>query len=696
MVGQKIITHLLALVLITAALLILNYPILLNADFFMQFDEVAQAGFTLNLMKGSPFSFYYPSSAHFSYHGILHGLFAIPFFWLIGNTALAYKLPAILFYAVHTWGTCWISGRINPKAPFLVGLLMVFCSPVMSFIATHNWSNAVILFLGSLSLVLFLECYSSSNKLALKVFFLFFTLGLSIYAYTYSIIYVATILFIFILTSTWWKEVRLHFKLSKITFWWKNLDSRKLRFIRILDLVIISFLLATGFAYVWGGFAIDIFDTSIFQIKKFHKPVAQVLVLIVVRLLLYRQDLPGVFQKARTLAQSIDNRTKILMAYGFSGLMVGLLTRIVAIVTGEITSGGQGFDMNLGLFRLFEHVKVIVLERIPDVLGVYVPLKEIFSDPNKDPFLMGILLDSQNDPLFPAIGILTFAMLGLFLVAGYSILKTYWNTWKNVFKLKGCRFDPILIFIILPILVCLANILPENGSITVRYVYPIFSVAVVWVAIYLLRVKDSSLFAFIALITLWVVFYSLNNYRFYRDSGIMAGLIPVEKKLDLREVKQFLNSEGIELAFTSYWMANRAHLIDQKPVVVSSGPGFYYNALPDPDLSKPQPFAIISTENEGQFIFHYKDRYLVQKTNHKVLSESSNTILYKTLLEKNEIQYKKNRIGSYTVFWDFRGDDSHIEDLWTILKGDPTLRQHSRKDLGLSLKNIFTPKYKIK
>ena len=33
MVGQKIITHLLALILITAALLILNYPILLNADF---------------------------------------------------------------------------------------------------------------------------------------------------------------------------------------------------------------------------------------------------------------------------------------------------------------------------------------------------------------------------------------------------------------------------------------------------------------------------------------------------------------------------------------------------------------------------------------------------------------------------------------------------------------------------------------
>ena len=272
----------------------------------------------------------------------------------------------------------------------------------------------------------------------------------------------------------------------------------------------------------------------------------------------------------------------------------------------------------------------------------------------------------------------------------------YLNPWKNIFKLNVCRFDPILIFAVLPTLVCLANMLTENGAITVRYVYPIFSVAVVWVAVFLLRIKDRSFTAFVALIAIWISFYSLNNYRFYRDSGIIHELTPVEKKLDLKDVKKFLNSKGVEIAFTSYWVANRAHLIDQKPVVVSSGPGFYYNTLPDPDLSKLQPFAIISTENGGQFIFHYEDRYLVRKTNHKVLSESSNTILYKTLLEKNEIQYKKNRIGSYTVFWDFRGDDSHIEDLWTMLKGDPTLRQHSREDLGLSLKNIFTPKYKIK
>ena len=696
MVSQKIITHLFSFVLITAALLIFNYPILLNADFFVQFDELAQAGFTLNLMEGSPLTFYYPSSAHFSYHGILHGLFAVPFFLLIGKTALAYKLPAILFYAVHTWGTCWISGKINPRAPFLVGLLMVFCSPVMSFIATHNWSNAVILFLGSLSLVLFVECYTSSNKLALKVFLLFFTMGLSIYAYTYSIIYVTTILFIFILTSTWWEKVRANFKLSRVSIWWKSLENKKLRFIRVLDLIILCFLLATSFAYIWGGFAIDIMGTSIFQIKKFHKPGIQVLVLVMVRLLIYRQDLPAIFQKVRALAQSINIRTKILIGCGIAGFIFGISPRIIAILTGEVVSGGQGFDLNLGLFRLLEHLKTVLLVRIPDVLGVYSPLKEIFADPNTDWFLKGILLDTKNDPLFPAIGILSFAMLGLFAVAGYSFFKVYWNTWKNIFKLNSCHFDPILIVAVLPALVCLANMLTEHGSLTVRYVYPVFSVTVIWVAIFLLRIKDRSLFVFVSLIAIWVSFYSLNNYRFYRDSGVISELTPVEKKLDLKGVKQFLNAEGIGVAFAGYWTANRAHLIDQKPVVFSETTDyFYYNVLPDPHGFKFQPFAIISDESQSQFIFHYLDRYSVRKTNQKVSDESSKTISYKAFLEKKEIQYQKNRIGSYTIFWDFRGDDSHVEDLWAMLKGDPTLRQHSREDLGLSLKNIFTPKYAI-
>ena len=92
MVSRKIITHLLSLVLITIVLLIFHYPILLNADFFLQFDEAGQAGFAINLFRGDPVPFYYPAKDAFTYTGIQQSLFAIPFYWLIGISALAYKL----------------------------------------------------------------------------------------------------------------------------------------------------------------------------------------------------------------------------------------------------------------------------------------------------------------------------------------------------------------------------------------------------------------------------------------------------------------------------------------------------------------------------------------------------------------------------------------------------------------------------
>ena len=534
---------------------------------------------------------------------------------------------------------------------------MLFCPPAMWFIATHNWSNAVILFLGNLSLVIFIECYSSRKNLPLNVFLLFATLGLSIYAYTFSIVYAATIALIFTLTSPWWKEVRFNFKssiISSISSWWENLGSAKLRFIRVLDLIIISFLLATSFAYVWGGFAIDIFKISIFQIKNFNKPMLQVLILIAVRLLMYRKDLPSIFKKTKTWARTIDDRTKTLVAYGFSGLVIGLSPRLIAIMTGEITRGGQGFDMRLDPLRLLKHLKVLVFERFPDILGIQIPLREIFLIPNKD-------------PLFLVAGILAFVILGLVAIASYSFFKIYSNAWGNIFKLRDCQFDPVLILIALPTMTCLANILIQNGPTTVRYIYPIFAVAVVWVAIYLLRVKDRSLSTFIALTALWIAFYSLNNYRFYRDSGVIRGLIPIEKKLDLKEVKQFLNSEGIELAFSSYWTAQRAHLIDQGTVVASYDSGIYLNALPEPDLTKIRSFAIMTDEYPSQFNFHFGDKYTVKKTQPTRLKDGSRTIFYETLLRKKEIRYKKNRMGSYTIFWDFRGDRSRIEELWSIL-----------------------------
>ena len=85
----------------------------------------------------------------------------------------------------------------------------------------------------------------------------------------------------------------------------------------------------------------------------------------------------------------------------------------------------------------------------------------------------------------------------------------------------------------------------------------------------------------------------------------------------------------------------------------------------------------------------------MQKTNQKVLGESPSTTAYGAFLEKKEIQFKKSRMGSYAIFWDFKGNDSQVEDLWTTLKA-PSLRENPRANLGISLENIFTPRYGCK
>jgi len=681
MLARKIINQLLSFFLIIVTLLILNYPILLNADFFLHYDELAQGVSVVNLYRGSPLLFYYPSISGFSYHGVLHAIFALPFFKLIGISTLSYKLPAILFYALHTWCTCWIAGKINPKAPFLVGLLMVFCSRGLSFITTHTWTNGLLLFLGSLSMVIFVECYLSKKNIPVKIFSLSTILGLSIYAYTYSIVYVATILLIFILTSSWWVEVRSRPKMSGISLWWKSLESKKLRFVRVLDLVIISFLFATGFAYIWGGFAVDMFGVSFFQIKNFHKPVGQVLTLIIIRLLIHRQDISGLIQKTKAWAQVIDRRTRSLIALSFLGFIIGLAPRIIGIVNGEITRGGQGFDLNLSLFRLFDHLKHLMFMRLPDLLGLYTPFKEIFSDPNTDSYLKIVFLDSENDPLFPLIGVLAFAMLGLFLVAGYSFFKLNSTYWKKVFKLESCKFDPILVFIVLPTMVTLANMLTENGTLTIRYIYPLYSVVVIWVAIYLLRVKEKSLLVFLALVFIWVGFYSLSNYRFYRNSGIVRGLTPVEKKLDLREVKRMLNSEGIESAFSNPHTTLKARLIDQKPVFIADAdPWFYLNILPKSDLTKLKSFAIvIKNENKDQTFVIYEDKHWgkkrAKKTGDVSTAHLKKSNFYETFLREKQIKYQKNIVGGFIVFFDFQGDNSDIEELKSIIKSGLYYRQ---------------------
>ena len=204
-----IFENVLAVFILSLVTAFLHYPLLLNAPLILQFDEGIQASEIIRLMKGEVFFFYFDYAR---YHGILHSLFSIPFFLIFGISAMAYKLPAILFYAVYVWTTYLLAKHINKNVALITLLLLIVPSPALSFLATHTWQNSIIIGLGNMILLLYLKTKSSNENLP-YIFWLFFVLGLAIYEYTYAIIYFATIVIMFALSRPFWDETR-----SKISF----------------------------------------------------------------------------------------------------------------------------------------------------------------------------------------------------------------------------------------------------------------------------------------------------------------------------------------------------------------------------------------------------------------------------------------------------------------------------------------------
>ena len=88
------------LIIIWVVLLILRIPILANATVFLDPDEGFMASHLVDSIKSGNFSLYYEGSR---YMGNFNAYLALPFFLLMGFTALAYKLPAVLCYGLYVW-----------------------------------------------------------------------------------------------------------------------------------------------------------------------------------------------------------------------------------------------------------------------------------------------------------------------------------------------------------------------------------------------------------------------------------------------------------------------------------------------------------------------------------------------------------------------------------------------------------------
>ncbi len=629
---KMILSNLAGSLTIFFVLVVLRLPILLNADRLLTTDEAMMAFEILELYNGGPFSFYYSITTYF---GILNGLAAFPFFKLLGVGALAFKLPATLFYALFILSSYWLAKKIQPKAALTVVLLMVFTSPAVWKLTSLNYGIGLICFLGNLIFLSFFKVKESGGTKASYAFLLGFFAGLAIYSFTYSIVYIGSVIVLFILSNNYWEILRDKISIKEAASWFSGKKNGLQKFVGILDCIILFFIPIVLFSYIFGGFGIDIAQYSILQSNELHKPLVQLIALVVIRVCLSRYEFRDKLDSIKSLILSVDPLIRRSSLFGLLGFTVGISPRIFSILEGQITKGGQGFDVDFVPTNLVYHFWQVMTHYLPEVLGLREPIDRLFND---------------EIPFFYVLNSLLAVMI-LFLLGRAAIffITPRWDEIKRIFKLKPLVFNPAQFFLILPILICAAVIVSQGPPAT-RYLLPVHGVFCVWTAIYLENKRQKSKLFFTIFLVAWFIFSSVGIYQSYSTRGIVQNFSIVEKPISYINILEFCKKNNISYAYSDYPISNLVTFFSKGNVKMAEYTKNVFLKKMKWRLAKEENFAIIVDGGKNDLAIYQK--YL----NENLENYSKNTVK-----DKNEPSHL------YHIFSNFKGNRETINRLRSLI-----------------------------
>jgi len=618
--------HGLPVVLIFFAALLIRSPIFFNSDHFFSNDEGLMANTILRLLNGGPIVFYYDFARYF---GLTGGLLSIPFMWILGFNTMAFNMPATLFFSLYLWTFYLLAKVIVPRMAILVLVLILISPPFVTQMTTHNWPHIASAFLGNLIFLLFIEAKNSKRNQDAIIFFLFFSMGLAIYTYTFSLIYISVVAFLYFLSHPRWNEFRQKISFRAIAGIFKNQETKRKIFTRILDVLIVLFIFVIVFSYIFGGFGLDIAGVSIFQVNNLHKPVIQLFVILLLRILIHRQDLILFLGNVKAFySEQITGRTKNLILLGGAGFFLGLSPRIASILIGETSRGGQGFDVDFNPVKLLAHILDIFVRTLP----------KLFSLENSFQSLTYSFMGSFVNML----GVLIIPLLLLFFASAVSFCFSKWSSFKSILSLKEVKFDPVNIFIILPFLTCLANVLVQNGS-EPRYLFPMFGTFVLWVGVFVNKFQEKVKALPIFVLVVWVGYYTAANYKTYEDQGLIDGveLIKLER-IEIYDLVEFLKSKNIKVAYSNYGVSQVGTFLSEGKINISE--------FSDNPAAKTQKRRSL---NEPRFA---------------IIAPKKEALIYRNYLLQNKIEFKVEEVGAYKVYWEFSGDQVQINKLRLLIR----------------------------
>ena len=613
-------------------LVVLRIPGLINADQLLNADEGIMAYQILDLYKGSSLFFYYDVTKYF---GIVNGLAAFPFFWILGVGGLAFKLPEVLFYTLYTLSTYWLVKKIQPRAALIVILLMIF--PPSSVFGGNiiNGGITLISFLGNLIFLSFLKVKETGGSKAFYAFLLGFFVGFAIYTFTYSIVYIGSIVILFVLSSNYWEIFRAKVSKKTVISWLMIQKGVVQKFVGILDGLILVFIFVVLFSYVFGGFGIDIAGYSILQSNALHKPVGQLLVLVAFRICLFRQDITGKLSLIKSLILSMDPLIRRSILFCLLGFVIGIFPRILSILTGETTRGGQGFDVDFVPTNLVDNFWILMTHDLPDILGFWAPIAQLF--------------DSEINSFHLFNSFLSGIIIFLISRAIVSFVKPRWGEVKDIFRLKVLFFNPAQFFLVLPILIC-AAVIVSQGAPSTRYLFPLHGVISIWTAIYLDKVRHKSKTFFAFALIVWCTFGAIGIYQNYVTSGVVRGFSVIEQPNPYFKLVKFCKEHEILNAYSDYGTSAIGTFLSSGDVRIAEYTKPFWGRKLKERLAKEENFSII------------------------VASDGSDLQVYQEYLDENLLSYSKSIVKGkddtddlYYVFSNFRGEPATIEQLRSLI-----------------------------
>lgn len=618
--------HFFAIIFIFLILVLIRYPIFLNSGHHFSSDEGLLASAILNLLNGGPIVFYYDFGRTF---GLTFGLASAPFIWVFGPTAMAFNLPATLFYSLYLWTTYLLAKTLAPRTAYLILILMFFTPPFITQLTTHNWPHVPAAFFGNLIFLLFLKVKLSERNNSSTVFFLFFSMGLAIYTYTYSFIFILTIGILYALTHPLWGQMRENISFGALTNRIQNKKTKKEIICLLLDILSAAFFICVVFSYIFGGFGLDIGGVSIFQINNFNKAALQLLAIILLRILIDRQGAISFLRNVKSyFTTSIQSDKKRLATVGGVGFLFGLSPRIASILIGETTRGGQGHDLDFSPVKLFFHLRDLLTLQGPQLFSFDKPFQDLISNP----------IDAEGIIL----GIFFVLLITILVFSVFSFISDNWISLKNIVTLRGMQFEAVHIILLVPILVCIANITTQNGPMP-RYLFPLFGIFTLWIGIYVARIQERVKWFPILVMAVWVGFYSFTNYRAYQVAGLIEdGIKPVKfKKHFIYDVLEFLESKKISVAYSDYGISGMGTFLSGGKINISE-----YTNNPSAKSQKTRSmgnphFAILATDRAAT--------------------------IYRNHLQEKKIEFKTATVAEYEIFWDFIGKGVEIKNLKSLI-----------------------------